>query len=94
MFGEKCNYLKMFNEAIEMRQMDISKDDEDVDNYISEGIKGYQKECETNLVEILSDREIFKKLILYLKENCNIKYSEIMNYFEIPRGTIDSLKSY
>lgn len=93
MFGERCNYLKMFNEAIEMRQMDISEEDEEIDNYISEGIREYQKEYAESLVEILSNREIFKKLIFYLKENCHIKYSETIKYFEISRGTINSLKS-
>ena len=92
LFGEKCDYQKMFNESFELRQIDIIEENENVDYYISEGIKGYKKEYSENLVEILSNRENLKKLIFYLKNNCKIEYKEIMNYFDIPIWILNSLK--
>ena len=41
---------------------------------------------------IFSNREIVKKLILFLNEKCNIKYVEIKNYFEISRCVMTTLK--
>ena len=63
-----------------------------IENYIKEGIKGYLKEYSTNIIEIISNRNKFKELIYYLKENCGIKYIEIMKFFELSRGIMDSLK--
>ena len=93
-FGEKCNYLKIFNESFEMRQIDVSEESEDANNYISEGIKGYKQEYHVSLEEILSNREVFIKLLVYLKENCHIKYTEIMNFFEISKSTLNHIKGF
>lgn len=46
------------------------------------------------IYEIFSNREILKKLIIYLKEKENIKYIEIREFFEIKRGTMEGLKTY
>ena len=93
LFGEKCDYIKLFQNSFNRRQIDIAEENEDVKEYVEEGIKGYQKEYSKSIAEILSSREIFKNLIAFLNENCGLKYEEIMRYFEISRGTINSLKN-
>ena len=94
LFGEKCDYIKLFQESFNKRQMDIVEEQVDTEDYIAEGIKGYQAESSKSLIEILSNRETFKNLIFFLKENCGLKYEEIKNYFKISRGTMDSLKRF
>lgn len=92
-FGSKCDYLKLFKESYEKRHMDINEENYDrTKDYILEGIREFKKEEVVETVEILSNREIFKRMICFLKESCNIKYIEIRNFFEIPRGTMDLLK--
>lgn len=45
-----------------------------------------------SIYDIFSNREILKKLIIFLNENHNIKYTEIKNYFEISRWVMTTLK--
>jgi len=92
-FGSKCNYLELFEESYEKRYMDIKEEDLDTTNeYILEGIREFKKEEVVGMVEILSNREIFKRMIYFLKESCGLKYIEIRKFFEISRGTMDLLK--
>ena len=73
--------------------MDIKEEDLDTTNeYILEGIREFKKEEVVGMVEILSNREIFKRMIYFLKESCGLKYIEIRKFFEISRGTMDLLK--
>ena len=53
----------------------------------------FKKENTFTIIEIFSNRMILIKLIKYLKEKCGLKYVEIRDYFGIPRGIMDSLKS-
>ena len=92
-FGNKCNYVQLFEESYEKRYIDIKEKNYDrTREYILEGIREFKKGEVLEIVEILSNREIFKKLIYFLKENCGFKYIEIQKFFEIPRGTMDLLK--
>lgn len=45
------------------------------------------------MAEILANRNLLKELISYLNSEFKIKYIEIRNFLEIPRGTMDSLKT-
>ena len=38
------------------------------------------------LYEIYEKRQVLKEMILYLKNDKKVKYTEIENYFEITRG--------
>jgi hypothetical protein len=88
-FGSKCNYLQLFKESYEKRYMDIKEENHDrIKDYILEGIREFKIEEKVEMVEILSNREVLKRMICFLKESCNIKYIEIRNFFEIPRGTM------
>lgn len=90
-FGEKCKYQQLFNKTYERRFMDFENDN--ANNYITSGIEEFQKERKKDIVEILSNREIFKELITFLKNECGLKYKEICIYFDISRGAMDSLKT-
>lgn len=93
-FGNKCNYLKLFKENFEKRFIDDDKENKELmKEFIIEGIKEYQLKYSKNLIDILSNRESFRELIMYLNKNCNFKFVEIRNFFEIPRGTMDTLKN-
>ena len=92
-FGDKCNYLQLFNESYEKRYMDVDEENtEMIKEYILEGIREFKKEELVDTIEILSNREIFKKMINFLKEMCGLKYREIRDFFEISKGTMDLLK--
>lgn len=92
-FGSRCNYLQLFKENHGKRYMDINEENYNItEEYILEGICEFKKKEEVEIVEILSNRDVLKRLIYFLKENCNIKYIEIRKFFDIPRGTMDTLK--
>ena len=40
----------------------------------------------------MSNRKILKQLISFLKNEYDIKYTEISDFFEISKGTMESLK--
>ncbi|MBP3597130.1 MAG: transposase [Clostridia bacterium] len=92
-FGSYCNYRKIFENTYEKMYMDISDENsERVNEYIEEGINEYICKQKVEIVEILSNRDKLKELVNFLKKECGIKYVEIRNYLEIPRGTMDLLK--
>lgn len=92
-FGDDCNYLKLFRENFDMRFIDVIGEDKNfLREYILEGIRAFKKEKGKSIVEILSNRKEFKNLIFYLNNICKIKFVEIKDFFEISRGTMDSLK--
>ena len=90
MFGRNCKYKELFNKVYDRKFMDLETYDEQ--NYIISGIKEFQKEQKINMIEILSNREIFKKLIVFLKDECGLQYKEIRIYFDISKGAMDTLK--
>lgn len=93
-FGKKCDYTQLFKRSYEKRYMDIQEENKEITKeYILEGILEFKKEESLEIVEILSNRIIFKNMIYYLKESCGFKYIEIQKFFEIPRGTMDLLKT-
>ena len=91
-FGNKCDYLELFNQTNEKEFMDIDNS-YDKKYYIVEGIKEFTKENSIEIVEIMSDRERLKQLINFLKNEWEINYIDISKFFEMSRGIIDSLKT-
>ena len=57
------------------------------EEYMREAIRGFQNEYSTGIVEILSKRDMFKDLILYLKDCCGFKYNEYGNCYYIGNKT-------
>lgn len=93
LFGTNCNYLQLFEETYEKKYMDIADENSTkIDVYIQEGVTAFIKKENIELTKILSNREILKKLIYFLKENWGLKYADIGNYFEISKGTMNNLK--
>ena len=62
-----------------------------IDSYITSGLFKYENQRKVNLVEILSDRKEFLRLIDYLKERCNINYVDIRKFFGISKGVLNYL---
>ena len=91
-FGKRCDYLQLFERSFNKRFMDISDENSSSKEYILEGIREYRKKNSKKTYEILSNRNLFKELILFLNEICGIRYVEIKAFFEIPRGTMNELK--
>ena len=87
-FGNNCDYFKLFNQAYEKRYMDTDS----LDEYIVNGISEFYKEEKIQLSNIFFDRETLMNVIEFLNKRCGIKYIEMRNYFEIPRGMMDKLK--
>ena len=92
-FGTKCNFTELFNRTIDMRFMDIDNESkEEKDRYILIGIREFEKRYNKKLFDILSNRDILKEIIYFLNSEFKIKYIEIRNFFDIPRGAMDTLK--
>ena len=92
-FGENRDYAKMFNQTFDRKFMDVEESNGDNQKkYILEGIREFQKEKSLDLIKIFSNRIFFKEMIVFLYEECGIKYVEMRNFFEISRGTMDYLK--
>lgn len=75
---------------IDFFDVDIEKDDKLIYN----AIRNFLINNKINLSSIFMNREILKVLILYLKEQENIKYVDIKKFFEMKRGTMEGLKTY
>jgi len=94
-FGTKCNYLQLFKESFDVRFIDADASNENRSiyrDYILEGIREFKRKYNKTIVELLSNREEFKKMIFFLNNTCKIKYVEIKDFFEMSRGTMDALK--
>ena len=68
--------------------LDVEKDIKEV---ITNGIAMFLKENEYSLFEVFTKREVFRDLIFTLKQEKMVKYIEMMNFFEITRGSIQKL---
>lgn len=90
-FGNNCNYAKMFNYVCDKKYMDIEAD-YCINDYIQGGIKEFKNIKNIDLSLVLSNRIILKELILFLKETWGIQYTDIRNFFNISRGIMDKLK--
>ena len=91
-FGSKCDFSKLFDECCDREFMDVKNTNKkDKHYYITEGIRMYMKEKSINIVEILSDRKIFKSFIFFLNEVWGVKYVEIAKFFDINRGSLNGL---
>lgn len=66
--------------------------DIDVKERISSYIIIFCKQEGIKIIKIFENREILKKLIKYLKNNCKIKYTDIMKVMEITPGAMGNLK--
>lgn len=67
-------------------------EDIDVDERIDELIAKFIKKEQMKVFEIFEKRDILKRLIKYLKQTKQIKYTDIMKRLEITKGTIERLK--
>lgn len=93
-FGKDCNYKNLFNEVNMKPYIDVEETSiEDIKKYITDGIKEFEQINSVNIIDILSRREILRELIQFLKEQWNIKYADICNYFEISTKLIKSMKN-
>ena len=92
LFGNECNYSKLFDETYEKIYMDI-EDENNINENIEIGINEFRREKSMNLVNILSNREVLKDLIIFLKQKCKIKYTEMQNFFDISKSLMNNLKN-
>ena len=65
--------------------------DENINYKIKQGILEFVKKEQIYLVEIFSNRNILIKLIKFLKNVKKIKYIQIKEFFDITRGTMESI---
>ncbi|MBQ3414896.1 MAG: transposase [Clostridia bacterium] len=91
-FGKNCNYELLFKRVHDIRFMDDKESYNNSDEYIIGGIEEFIIENKICVIDIFQNRKLLIKLIFFLKQNCNIKYNEIRNYLDIPRGTMENLK--
>lgn len=93
MFGERCDYLELFKNSFEKKFMDMEKESkEEIRKYIMEGICEFKKIYCANLWEIFVNRNILKKTIIFLKEECGIEYKEIQDFLGISRKNVEALR--
>lgn len=88
-FGAGFNYKGAFEEAEEMRYIDIEKEnEEEITRYIARAIEQYIKENKIPTYKIISERKVLANLLNYLKEKYKIQYIETANYLEISKSKI------
>lgn len=90
-FGENCNYAVLFRNSYNRKYIDI--DNENMDEYINDGIREFIENKNIKIIDILSNRKILIELIAFLKNECKINYIRISEFLKIPRGTMNILKS-
>ena len=70
-FGEHCDYAKLFNQSFDKKFMDI--EDYNIEmrkEYMAEGIREFVFKFSYTVEDILSYREVFRKLIAFLNVEC------------------------
>lgn len=81
-----CNNTLCDEDFLEAEDMDR------IDDAIKSGIEEFLKKEDAKLFEIFENRDILKKLILFLKEKKKIKYVDMRRFFYLSRGILDRLK--
>ncbi|MBQ9279901.1 MAG: transposase [Clostridia bacterium] len=89
-FGTECNYVELFEGTYDRKFIDCEGSSE-VEDYIISGIAEFVKRSNWDLLQIFSERTVLKKLIFFLKNECNLSYKEIRDYLEMPRGLLNSM---
>lgn len=93
-FGKDCNYIDLFNKTNLRPYIDVEgATNEEKKKYILEGIKEFKQIKDINVIDILLERELLKELINFLKEQWNIKYIDICNFFEFTPKLIRLMKN-
>ena len=90
-FGNESNYIEIFKQNYARRFMGTEKENKTSEDYIRNGINEFLKNEKINLTEIFSNEITLIKLIHFLKEECNLKYIEIRNFFTVTKGKMDEL---
>ncbi len=65
--------------------------EENVEDKVKQGIVEFVKKEQIDLVKIFSNRIILIKLVKFLKNVKKIKYKQIREFFDITRGTMESI---
>ena len=91
-FGENCDYQKIFKKVQDMRFMDNEKKRDDLEYYMKAAINEFVVINKVDLVDIFADRKILKLMIRDLKKKYNYSYAEICEFFEITKSRLESLK--
>ena len=94
-FGENFNFKMMLKKAEEKYFIDVEQpSSNEIRQFITNGISDFLRENSISVVDILSNREYLKDLILYLNECCNIKYKDIQAFLDVSKNTLCSIKRY
>lgn len=73
--------------------IDIDKpSQQEINNLITNAIIDFINSNNLNLVEIFSDKTVFKSLLYFLKNTLHFSYKNIQDYFEITQYSINKLK--
>ena len=91
LFGSKYDYLKMLNKTFDKKFMDLDDNKIKYKYYLEEGIKEFKRNNTITLDQLFSQRELLKELIIFLKEDCGIKYTQLSEYLGISKSTINKL---
>ena len=93
-FGKECNYRELFQNTFEKRYMDVADSKvDDSKEYIMAGINEFRENTGKTASEILSERKTLRELIIFLNEECNIRFKEVGDFFGIPKNAMNKIKS-
>ena len=87
---DDIKYICNSNNDYDVDFLDIDKKDEKSIFY--NAVSQFLKQENIKVFEIFENSDILKKLIKYLKQQKNIKYTVIMKELEITKGTMERLK--
>lgn len=91
-FGSKCDFSKLLEQAEEKRFIDIEDSSENINKYIIGSIEDYIKENQINVVSIFYNKKVLKELVTFLKEKCGFKYIEIQKFFDISKSKLNLIR--
>lgn len=89
-FGDKDDYNLFFETSYDRNFIDVYND-VGMESYINAGITEFIKKNNYSLNQIFSERNVLKEMVFFLKNECNLLYKDIRDYFEIPKGIMDCM---
>ncbi len=90
-FGEDCDYLRVFDNSYKRKFLDCEANNE-IKEYILAGIAKFEKEMNYNLLIILSEKQVLKRMFVYLKEECSIQYKETAKFLNLSKSFLNNIK--
>ncbi len=90
-FGNNADYMELIINSFDRKFIDIDGTYR-IEDRIENGIKEFFKRTHYDWQQLLTNRNVLKKAVHFMKQECNINYKEIGNFFGISKNIMDKLQ--